>query len=308
MHAKAIDMASEHDHDCASVYRYGRACRCEQQAHTFDARRRCDSEPSSAQLTGSRVAGRVELWPVELAMRETLADLRVRGWTMPCGASLCFASYVDNLCSLAGAGLGDLGEDLEGVVAPERWRQREQWHPSGEDDNGSYSVVVGWLALPCPFWATRWPTTAPWRRAPRRPSSRVAKLLGSSSVECYETLALGAPREAVAGRHLSHVAMGMVGVLWRRSRPIAATVPLRRCCSTGRCAWRRTRARTQTHRHVHTHLYAHAHAHTHAPLLAQANIVRAQRRIWILSNPRQGDGGRPSCVGCAVTCRSLRTI
>ena len=48
-------------------------------------------------LTGSRVAGALGRWPVELAAREVVNDRTVHGFTMTSGPPLMIATYVDNL-------------------------------------------------------------------------------------------------------------------------------------------------------------------------------------------------------------------
>lgn len=80
---------------------------------------------TSGALAGSRVAGKLGRWPVEMAMRIAMSDPSVRGWSMPQGHDLLYASYVDNLYGVADSPsqLAHNMQILEHLLM-ERWRLR----------------------------------------------------------------------------------------------------------------------------------------------------------------------------------------
>lgn len=117
---------------------------------------------TSCALTGSRVAGRMGRWPVEHAMRASLADPRLHGWTMPRGPPLACASYIDNLC-----GVGKMAAEVALAMQVLRSVLQREWRlgvnegselmlvsrgapevqgpPSGTDAEGDCWNVAGWM-------------------------------------------------------------------------------------------------------------------------------------------------------------------
>lgn len=110
---------------------------------------------------GSRLAGQLGRWPVEMSMRLAACDPAVRGWSMPRGPGLLYASYIDNLYGVADSPVQlALNVKILERLLMERWRLRIKPGSSqmvvcrccadvsrdydDEDDDGPYWNVCGW--------------------------------------------------------------------------------------------------------------------------------------------------------------------